>query len=177
MERVLVVDDEQGLRDFLGHLLTRDGYEVELAATGEEAVKAVEAGHFDLVMTDIKLPRLDGIGVLKAVKEIQPDTAVIMMTAYATDESATEAGRAGADGYIPKVFSNIEEEITMPIRCALERRRWRTKHLHDRNLTPKVNGNGIIGGSDKMQRILETVHKVADNPSTVLILEIGRAHV
>ena len=170
MERVLVADDERGLRDILGLHLTREGYEFVLAATGEEAVKAHEAAPFDLVLTYLKLPQLDGIGVCKAVKAIQPDTAVIMMTAYATDESSKEAGRAGADGYIVKAFSNVEEQVIMPIRCALARRPWLPKPLRGRGPKMKVNGNGIIGASGTIQRILETVRKVADNPSTVLIL-------
>ncbi len=169
MERILIVEDEKGVRDVLGHLLKREGYEVTVAASGEDAVRVLDEEIFDLVITDIKLPKLDGIGVLKAVKETQPDTAVIMITAYAKFESAVSAMQEGAYDYIAKPF-NVDE-ISLRIRRALERRRLLREYLRRRREQERTAAfDRIIGASEKMERVLETVRKIADSPSTVLIL-------
>ncbi len=102
MNRILLVDDEQSMRDFLSIMLKKDGYDVVAAQNGDNALKAVQSEIFDLVITDVKMPGVDGIGVLKSVKEVSPETVVIMITAYATAETAVEAMKLGAYDYITK---------------------------------------------------------------------------
>ncbi len=104
MNKILVVDDEKGMRDFLSIMLKKEGYEVASAERGEDALKAVQAEIYDLVITDVKMPQIDGIEVLKTVKDVSPETVVIMITAFATTETAVEAMKLGAYDYITKPF-------------------------------------------------------------------------
>lgn len=102
--RILVVDDEQSMREFLDILLSGEGYEVSLAMSGEDAFKRLEKERFDLVITDIRMKDIDGIQVLKKAKSVDSSTVVVMISAYASAESAVEAMKEGAYDYIPKPF-------------------------------------------------------------------------
>ncbi|PIQ95613.1 MAG: Fis family transcriptional regulator, partial [Nitrospinae bacterium CG11_big_fil_rev_8_21_14_0_20_56_8] len=99
---VLVVDDEKSLRDLLTIMLENEGYEVKTAASGESAVRLVRETDFDLVLTDIRMKRSNGIDVLETVREVQPETPVVMMTAFASADTAVEAMKKGAYDYISK---------------------------------------------------------------------------
>ncbi len=106
--RILVVDDEEGMREFLGILLQKEGYQVETAQSGEEALARLGKDRFELVITDLKMPKMSGIEVLNRIKEKDPDVGVVLITAYASTETAVDAMRGGAFDYLAKPF-DVEE--------------------------------------------------------------------
>jgi two-component system response regulator PilR (NtrC family) len=108
--RILVVDDERGMRDFLSIMLRQDGHEVTSARDGLEALQRIKAGGLDLVITDLKLPGADGLEVLKVSRKFMPTVQVVMITAFATTENAIEAMKLGAYDYILKPFK-VEEVV------------------------------------------------------------------
>src|SRR5207237_5152091 len=118
---ILVVDDEEIMREILETLLTREGYDVRLAASGEEGLELARAMPFDAALVDIMMPGLDGIATLDELKRIDEDLAVILITAYASVERAISAMKAGAFDYISKPFKN--DEVLVVLRNAVERRR------------------------------------------------------
>jgi two-component system, NtrC family, response regulator PilR len=168
MTKILIVDDEQSMRDFLAIMLKKEGYEVVAAENGTGALKAIQTEIFDLVITDVKMPGMDGIGVLKTIKEISADTVVIMITAFATAETAVEAMKLGAYDYITKPFK--VEEIKLIIQKALEKRYLKKENvLLKREITSRAGFENFIGKSEGMQKIFSLIRQVADTTSTVLI--------
>ncbi len=168
MNRILVVDDEKSMRDFLSIMLKKEGHEVVAAENGDGAVKAVQAEIFDLVITDVKMPGVDGIELLKIIKEVSPETVVIMITAFATAETAVEAMKLGAYDYITKPFK--VEEIKLIIQKALEKRLLRRENiLLRREIESRAGFENFIGKSGPMQRVFSLIRQVADAKSTVLI--------
>ncbi|MEK6684382.1 MAG: sigma-54 dependent transcriptional regulator [Nitrospirota bacterium] len=169
MEKILVVDDEKSMRDFLSIMLKKEGYSVTTAEDGEAAGRLIRKEMFDLVLTDVKMPKIGGLQVLKTVKEASPDTLVLMITAFASTETAIEAMKEGAYDYLTKPFQI--EEVKLIIRNALEKKRLRAEN---RLLRKKVKGaatlEDIIGRSGPMQNVMQVVKKVADTQSNVLIL-------
>jgi DNA-binding NtrC family response regulator len=129
---VLVADDEEAMRFFLAKTLGRAGYAVTAVDNGRQAVDRVVEGSFDVMLLDLKMPELDGIEVLDAVKEIAPDVVVILMTAYGSVENALEAMKRGAADYVTKPFHT--EEILLCVERALERRRTVRENLKLRHL-------------------------------------------
>jgi len=169
LEKILVADDEKSMRDFLSLVLKKEGYFVAVASDGEEAIKTLQKDIFDLVITDVKMPKQSGIDVLKAVKETASETLVIMITAFASTETAIEALKEGAYDYITKPFQI--EEVKLIIRNALEKRHLRAENiLLRRELKGLAAFENIIGKSEKMQKVFEIVGKVADTNSNVLVL-------
>lgn len=168
MDRILVVDDEKSMRDFLEILLQKEGYQVVTAARGKRALEVLQDGPVDLVITDIRMPSMDGIDVLEEVKAHCPQVPVLMITAYAEAETAVEAMKKGAYDYIIKPFK--VDELKLIIRNALEK-----KHLEEENtlLKREILERGeflqIVWSSEKMQPVFEIIRKVADSRSTVLI--------
>ena len=168
MSRILVVDDEQSMRDFLSIMLKKEGYDVVTAENGGGALKAIQAEIFDLVITDVKMPDIDGIEVLKTVKEVSPETVVIMITAFATAETAVEAMKLGAYDYITKPFK--VDEIKLVIQKALEKRHLRKENiLLRREIESRAGFANFIGTSAPMQKVFSLIRQVADTKSTVLI--------
>jgi len=168
MSKVLVVDDEQSMRDFLGIMLKKEGHDVVTAATGNDALKAVQSEIFDLVITDVKMPGRDGIDVLKVVKDISSETVVIMITAYATAETAVEAMKLGASDYIIKPFKI--DELKLIINNSLEKRHLRKENiLLKREMESKAGFENFIGKSEPMQKVFALIRQVAETNSTVLI--------
>lgn len=168
MENILIVDDEQSMRDFLSIMLKKEGYEVHVACNGADAVKSIQSEIFDLVITDAKMPQIDGMGVLRSVKELSPDTVVIMITAYATTETAVEAMKLGAYDYITKPFK--VDEIKLVIQKALEKHSLRKENvLLRREIASRAAFENFIGKSAPMQRVFTTIQQVADTKSTILI--------
>lgn len=166
--RILVVDDEEGMREFLGILLQKEGYQVETAQSGEEALARLGKERFDLVITDLKMPRMSGIDVLNKIKERDPDVGVVLITAYASTETAVDAMKGGAFDYIAKPFD--VEEMKEVVRGALKKR------LKEGAAKPKPAASGgrsrfgeILGFSPAMQRIFELIPRVAPTPTNVLI--------
>jgi len=168
LNRILVVDDEQSMRELLSIMLRKEGYEVVTADNGEKALKAVQNDIFDLVITDLKMPQMDGMTLLKAVKESSPDTIVIIITAFGTTEGAEKARLLGAYDYIGKPFNN--DEIKLVIQNALEKGHLRKENiLLKREIESRMGFENFIGKSEPMQRIFSLIRQVADTKSTVLI--------
>lgn len=166
--RILVVDDEQSMREFLSIFLERSGYTVELAEDGAEAIEFINNDLYDLVVTDLSMPKVGGLQVLAHVKEASPSTAVILVTAYASTESAVEAMKAGAFDYIIKPFKL--DELKIVIQKALENQRLvRENALLRRELADKYGFGNLIGRSKAMREIYGLVAKVRDTRTNVLI--------
>ena len=166
--RILIVDDEQSMRELLSIMLRKEGYAVVTAENGEKALAAIQTDIFDLVITDLKMPNMDGLSLLRAIKESSPDIIVIMMTAFGTMEGAERARSLGAYDYIGKPFNN--DEIKLVIQNALEKRRLRKENiLLKREIESRSGFENFIGKSDPMQRIFSLIRQVADTASTVLV--------
>ncbi len=168
MERILVVDDEKSMNEVLKILLESEGFDVTSAYSGTQAISLLKGNHFDLVITDIKMPGADGFDVLRTAKEVDPDTIVIMITAFGTNEDAIEAMKQGAYDYINKPFKN--DEIRIVINRALEKKRLRKEiELLREQIKTSYRLENIIGKSPNMQALLHSIPKIAQNNSNVLI--------
>ena len=168
MEKILVVDDEKSLREVLSIMLKRAGYTVTEASDGDEAIGHVNKEIYDLVITDLRMPKADGMDVLKAVKSSSPDTVVLVITAFATSDSAVEAMKQGAYDYLTKPFQ--VDEVQLIIRNALEKRRLSTENmLLKREMASQSSFAKIVGQSEAMQKVFDVVKKVADARSNILI--------
>jgi two-component system response regulator PilR (NtrC family) len=166
--KILIVEDEKSMREVLKILLEGEGYEVMTASDGLEGIAHLDKDIFDLVVTDVKMPKVDGFEVLKRIKEISPDTIVIMITAFGTKESGIEAMKLGAYDYISKPF-NIDE-IRLIVKKAIEKKR---EHVELSLLRQKVDVTysleNIIGQSPKMQELFRVIPRIAQSNSNVLI--------
>jgi len=166
--RILVVDDEKSMRDLLSITLGKEGYEVLTAAGGEPAIETLHRDSVDAVITDLRMPKVDGLQVLRAAKEISPDTAVIVITAVASTETAVEAMKLGAYDYITKPFKL--DEVNLIVRNALERKRLRDENLYlRRQLETQHRFENIIGKSSRIAEVFDTIRKIADSPSTAMV--------
>jgi len=169
MEKILIVDNEKSMRDILSIALRKEGYFIETADDGDTALKTLLADNFDLILTDVKMPRMDGLTLLHAVKAQSPETIVMMMTAYASTETAVTAMREGAYDYLIKPFRL--EEVGLVIQNALERRRLKRENFY---LKETLKGQSafahIFGASPQIQKVLDKVQKVADQRTNILIL-------
>ncbi len=167
--RILVVEDERAIQLALSGLLRREGYAVELAGDGQEAIEKLGAGAFDLVLTDLALGRgKSGMDVLRRAKELHPETLVVMITAHGSEKIAVEAMKAGAEDYVPKPFDN--DEIRLVVRRALERTRLVREHrLLLEQVQRQYGFENLIGSGPAMQRVFETLQKVAETDLTVLV--------
>ena len=167
--RVLVVDDEQSMRELLGIMLRQVGYDVTQADGGEAAIQALKTTDaFDLVITDLRMRKLDGLAVLKAAKEHSPHTVVLVVTAFASTETAVEAMKLGAYDYVTKPFKL--DELKLTIANALERKRLQDENRElKRQLRTERGFDSFVGKSRRMLEIFETIRKTADSGSTVMI--------
>jgi len=167
--RILIVDDEESMRDFLRLMLTREGYSVSTAEDGIDALEKIRENIFDLIVTDIQLgTEISGVDVLKEVKQITPETIVLMITAFATLETAVEAFREGAYDYLMKPFD--VNEIKIKIKKALEKRELELEVIRlRREVQEKYRYKNIIGKDEKMLRIYDLIEKVAQTDTAVLI--------
>jgi len=165
---VLVVEDQEAARKSLSELLREEGYQVHEAADGNAAIKLADELDLDLVLTDLVLPGADGLAVLKHVREISPQTLVILITAHASVETAIEAMRLGAQDYILKPL--IFEEVQRKIHHLMTHRNlaWEIQMLR-REINSHFASDQPVGRSQVMQEILMLIEKVAPTPSTVLI--------
>src|SRR5512135_1534955 len=166
--RILVVDDEKAMVLALKGLLSKEGYQVETAGSGEEALHKIETGNFHLVITDLSMQGVSGMQVLERGRAIDPDLAVIMITAYGSEKIAVQAMKLGAADYLPKPFDN--DELRVVVQRVMETALLRRDH---RRLLEQVQSDfgfdQIIGRSPAMRRIFETIDKVADTDVTVLL--------
>ncbi|MBA7602532.1 sigma-54-dependent Fis family transcriptional regulator [candidate division WOR-3 bacterium] len=163
---VLVVDDEKGMIEWLKIALEKEGYEVETAMSGEKALELSRSRYFHCVITDIKMAGMDGLQLLKKLKEEDPDVITIIITAYGTFESAVEALRSGASDFITKPFRI--DEITFRLKNVFEKERLRQENIFLKNKITEEEGV-IIGESKEMKELLTLVDKVAITDATIMI--------
>jgi two-component system, NtrC family, response regulator AtoC len=166
--RILIIDDEPHLRKVLSIMLESAGYGVAEASSGEEGLEIVSREEFQAVLCDVKMPGLDGMEVLASLQESRPDLPVIMITAFASVESAVEAMKAGAANYVSKPFN--EDQILIVVEKALDQHRLVAENRRlKKELWSRYDFSAIITASPKMAKILEVVAKVAETKSTILI--------
>jgi two-component system, NtrC family, response regulator AtoC len=175
-KQILVVDDELNLRRVLSAQLTRDGYDVHTASDGEEALALLREHHIDLVLTDLRMPKIDGMDLLRAALREEPSRPVVMMTAHGTVETAVEALKSGAFDYVTKPFD--QEEVRIIVRKALRTRDLASADASTDARTvphgassPEIEGArfGIIGESGPIVDVYNILEKVANTPTTVLV--------
>ena len=168
MPTILVIDDERSMREFLSIMLEKEGYKVIAMDNGNDALDFIKKNNYDLIITDIKMPKVSGINILRESMALHTNTPVIMITAFASTDVAVEAMKLGAYDYITKPFK--VDEIKVIIKNAIEK-----KSLFDENISLKEELKGryqfsnIVGKSDKIQKVFELIMKVANSKSTVLI--------
>jgi DNA-binding NtrC family response regulator len=168
---VLVVDDEPIIRDTLAEFLQQEGFTVESCGTGEAALALAGSKSFDVALCDINLPGIDGMDVLQRLLQLNPETFVLLITAYATVETAVEAFQKGAQDYLMKPI--LLPEVSRKIRRLLEQRdvrlenQWLRRELHRQADT---NPEMVLGRSPAMKQVMDLARKVAPTPSTILIL-------
>jgi len=166
--RVLVADDDPVACDLLREVLAKEGYEVEVAGGGREALEKGNQRSFDVALLDVWMPDLDGLEVLRGLKAVSPETIIIMMTAFGSIETAIQAIKEGAYDYVSKPFKL--EEIKLTISRALERRRLVLENLRfKQELKEKYRFENIVGSSDRMLEVYKVIARVAPTRSTVLI--------
>ncbi len=167
VDSILVADDESNLRKVLGALLRRRGYQVVTAADGAEALEILAEENFSAVITDLRMPNVDGMALLRHVTEHQPDLPVIIITAHGTVDTAVEALKAGAFDFVTKPFD--QAELTKVVEKAVATFRLNRHETHPHAVDAATGRFGLIGTSPVMQRVFDIVDKVACTPSTVLI--------
>ena len=168
MPSILVVDDKDTVRQMLSKTLQSEGYEVDMAADGATALEKAKEKQYDLVLTDLKLPEKDGLEVLSTMKDLDPDVAVIVMTAYGTIESAVQAMKMGAFDFLTKPFDT--DHLNMLIKRALETRRMMAENVLLREeLAQSLGFTEIVGKCEKMKEVSKLISKVAPSDTTVLL--------
>jgi len=168
MPNILVVDDEASIRESLKDWLMEDGYSVALAIDGEDAILRVEASQYDVILLDLKMPGIDGLETMRRIKEISPDSEVLMMTAYAAVDTAVLAMKEGAFDYLVKPFD--PDEIELQIKKILAHKEVILENiLLRKRLEEQTQYDEIIGKSPAMQEIFDLIDRVASSDSTVLI--------
>ena len=166
--RILVVEDERAQRDALVTYLTRKGYAVDAAGTGEEALSRLASGSYSLLLTDLRLPGMDGLAVVRRARELDEEMGLLLMTAYASVESAVEALRLGAHDYLLKPL--ILEEVARKVASLLEHRELVRENARLRRILQESEPETeIVASSAAMQEVLSWVKRAAASRSTVLI--------
>ena len=167
-KKILIVDDEENFRHMLSVILKTEGYDVETASNGEEALQKIAATSPDQVLCDIRMPQMDGLEFLSEVQKRGMDATIIMMSAYGTLDIAIEAMKLGAYDYISKPFK--PDEVILTLRKAEERERLRKENeLLRKEVKKEYSFENIISKNEKMQKIFEIIQKVAHYKSTILI--------
>lgn len=166
---VLIVDDEEDILNILKFILTKEGYQVDTALDGKQALQLFKKGSYDIVLTDLRMPEMDGIELLERIKEIRPETEVLIMTAYASIESAVLAMKKGAADYIVKPFLN--EDVKMRIaRVAEHIKLKRDVEVLKQQISQKLETTYFLGTSPQVQKLLSLIEQIAPTKSNVLIL-------
>jgi len=166
--RILIVDDEKAILVALRGLFSKEGYQVETASSGTEALRRIETGDFHVVVTDLSMEGTTGMDVLERARAFDPGVAVVMITAHGSEKAAVQAMKLGAADYLPKPFDN--DELRMVVRRAMEAALLRRDH---RRLLEQVQGaygfEQMVGTTQSMRRVFETIERIADTDVTVLI--------
>ncbi|CRK82742.1 sigma-54-dependent transcriptional regulator [Neobacillus massiliamazoniensis] len=165
--RIIIVDDEKDLLELLVNRLKRKGYEVDFAENAEDAIPLVKCHFYDIAIYDIRLPKMDGISLLKETKKIQPEIQVIMLTGHGTIETAIEAMKLGAFDYLAKPYNLSELEIA--IAKAIENKRLKEKNESMKTIIQQQNSFQIIGENDKFRALLDLTERVSNSDVPVLI--------
>ena len=166
--KILIVDDELSVRTSLKEWFLEEGFTVETAESGEDALNKMHTGPYDLILLDIKMPGMDGITLQKKIKEIDEDAIIIIMTAYASVDTAVEALKLGAFDYVTKPFD--PDDLSQLIRNALKQKELTSENVQLKEKISELSGvDDIIGQSEEMKRVFEMVDTVAETDSTVLI--------
>jgi two-component system, NtrC family, response regulator PilR len=166
---ILIVDDERSMREFLGIYLRREGYRIEAAAGGKEALSVLNARTFDVVITDLRMPDVDGLAILAEAKRLHPDTEVIVVTAFSTTETAIAAMKAGAHDYLTKPFKI--DEVGLVVARAMEKRRLARDNVALRDeIKGRYKLERLLGKSPPMQRVFDVLRKVAATRTSVLLI-------
>jgi two-component system response regulator PilR (NtrC family) len=169
MAKILVVDDDQGMREFMDIMLTQEGYDVTSIGEPLKAIELCRKKPFDLVITDLKMPKINGIEFLKTVKDLNSETIVILITAYASGETALSAMKEGAYDYIEKGGSI--EELKKVVKTALQKKGLIPNHIDEDTGEALENSfSGMIGSNREMLKIFATIKKVSDTLANILIL-------
>jgi DNA-binding NtrC family response regulator len=166
-DSILIVDDEQEIRESLEQILGAEGYRVDSAASGEEGLKKIDNGIFDLVLLDISLPDRHGLDILRTLRRENPDVAVIMITAYDSSQVAFQASKEGAESYITKPWDN--DKLLLEIRNALDKSRLQVENIQLRRALKRFGLPNIVGKGERIQRVLDLITQVARSRATVLI--------
>jgi len=166
MRRVLIADDEESIRHVLTELLSERGYEVRAVADGDEAARELAARDYDALVTDVRMPRLNGLDLIRAAQSTSPETTIIVMSAYGSHDLVIEALKAGAYDYLGKPFR--PDEVLLVLRKAEERERLRRENLILRREMSR-RAPQLVAEGPAMKEVLRVVHKVAPAPTTVLI--------
>ncbi len=167
MARILIVDDQEMMRDSLAATLAREGHEIVAANDGPIAVTRLSASRFDLMITDLKMPKMTGIELLQEARRLRPDMPVVLMTAFATVNTAVEAMKLGAYDYIQKPFDG--EEIKLLVERTLEHSRLKLENQALRSMADALAPRPLVGGSQAMADIRQRMELVAKSSATVLI--------
>src|ERR671938_1687085 len=168
MANLLIVDDEPGMRQLLSHVFGRAGHAVRAAENGAKALELLRQEPADLIISDVKMPDMNGIELLRRVREFSPDVSVVLMTAFATVETAREAFKLGADDFIQKPFD--VDELKLIVEKALELRQLKQENRAFRRAQRERGRlDQLIGHSQKMQAVYQMIETVAQVQSTVLI--------
>ncbi len=167
--KILIIEDEPSMRLGMGHLLSSSGYMVKTCSDGGEGITAIRKERFDIVITDLKLPKYDGLAILKHVKTTAPDTSVIIMTAYAEVKNAVQAIKDGAFDYLAKPFSNEELLITIERLVKFRNLEIELNCLRE-SLSEKIGCQNMLGTSPSMQDVFDRITAIADADVSVLIL-------
>ena len=166
--RILVVDDEKAILVALRGLFTKEGYQVETAASGDEALRRIETGSFHVVVTDLSMEGTSGMALLERARTFDPDLAVVMITAHGSEKAAVQAMKLGATDYLPKPFDN--DELRVVVRRAMEASLLRRDHrLLLAQMQEAYGVEQMVGTSAAMRRVFEAIARVADTDVTVLI--------
>lgn len=161
-KQILLAEDEVNLRRVLGAQLARDGYDVKTAVDGQEAIELLAGGHIDIVISDLRMPRVDGLTLLKHVVAHRPEIPVILITAHGTVDTAVEALKLGAFDYVTKPFDRDEFR-------AIVAKAARTSELRLADVGPEGEKHEISGKSRAIREVYSMIDRVAKTPSTVLI--------
>ena len=166
--RILIVDDEEHIRKILTIMLSKRGYQIEVAANGSQALEKMGQSAFDAVISDVRMSGMDGLELLSTIKEQNPDQIVIIITAFSSVDTAILAMKQGAYDYISKPFK--EDEILLVLEKALERQRIIEENRQLKaQIREKYDFSNFIGRSPAMLKVFDIISKVAETKSTVLI--------